>query len=152
MPLQTSLLTPPETEAMPRAARVSWWRLGAALLVLTLSGSWFLNYTEPAPGRFQMALFFFMLVLILLEMAQAGWYLTRRAPIAGSSSGRRSKDAAPPLQMLGIVLLAGGLLGFLWGAVGQLLLSYELNLLAVSGGLLSMFVGALLAFNLTERK
>jgi len=146
MPAQSSL---PSSQAPGAARRLRWWRLASALFASALAGVWFIRYPRPEPGGFQKGLFFFLLFLILLEAAQAGWYQTQRAreTLAKSRKGQRADESPTSLQALGIVLLVGGFLALFWGALGQPLLSSEIGFLPITGGILGIFFGGLLILN-----
>src|SRR5437763_11390904 len=56
--------------------RFLWWRFALILIVLSLLGwgysaAW---YCYPAPSERQEAVFFLLLLVILIQTMQAGWY------------------------------------------------------------------------------
>lgn len=119
--------------------------LGLVAAASAALGFWFVRYTEPEPGRFQKAIFFALLALVVLELWQA---LRDGRPITG---GRRVRMAGAPagptprlsdgLAAVAFLLLLGGFSAFLWGAVGSLLVSRESDFVWIGFGILAMLFG-----------
>jgi hypothetical protein len=63
----------PDTKLRPRFL---WWRFGFVIVVIAILGYGFCAglFSDPAPSISQQAIFFSVLILMLIETVQARWY------------------------------------------------------------------------------
>jgi len=90
---------------------IVWWRFAIVVLLLSFIGIWFVYYSKPSPTLIQEIIFFALLVMILFETFQAGWYKNSQQRRAHAL--RISPERAE--QMRSLVLDVGGFLLFFIG-------------------------------------